>query len=197
MLQICRRAVVKARRCIGDVGEVPLTALDVALSAMDEEELRMLEYKTEQRSKIDLIADTWPLWYSIYVRKYGYKAAKSETNAPRKPHLNEKTLLMYTELNKHRPRQGKAFQVPIGDWRQAVDYKVTDAQVKLVRSKEVLKKAQKVAAAAEAAAKVKAATPKTALLPPKALAAQWRRQQALKKTGATLKAKSQMLKKKR
>ena len=35
---------------------------------MDEEELRMLEYKTEQRSKIDLIADTWPLWYSIYVR---------------------------------------------------------------------------------------------------------------------------------
>ena len=43
-------------------------------------------------------------------RKYGYKAAKSETNAPRKPHLNEKTLLMYTELNKHRPRQGKAFQ---------------------------------------------------------------------------------------
>lgn len=84
-----------------------------------------------------------------------------------------------------------------GDWRQAVDYKVTDAQVKLVRSKEVLKKAQKVAAAAEAAAKVKAATPKTALLPPKALAAQWRRQQALKKTGATLKAKSQMLKKKR
>lgn len=47
---------------------MPLTALDVALSAMDEEELRMLEYKTEQRSKIDLIADTWPLWYSIYVR---------------------------------------------------------------------------------------------------------------------------------
>lgn len=84
-----------------------------------------------------------------------------------------------------------------GDWRQAVDYKVTDAHIKLMRSKEALKKAQKEAAAAEAAAKVKAATPKTALLPPKALAAQWKRQQALKKGSAVVKSQGQMLKKRR
>lgn len=61
----------------GDIGNVPLTALDSALSAMSEEELRMLEYKTEIRSKVDLIADTWPLWYSIYVRYAAHRPSTS------------------------------------------------------------------------------------------------------------------------
>jgi hypothetical protein len=72
---------------------------------------------------------------------------------------------------------------------------VTDAQIKLLRSKEVLKKAQKAADAAEAAAKVKAATPKSVLLPPKVLAAQWKRQQALKKSTDALKIQRSICKK--
>lgn len=47
-------------------------------------------------------------------RKYGYKAAKEERNIKSKRQLNAKTILMSTELNKHRPHLGKTFNVPLG-----------------------------------------------------------------------------------
>lgn len=68
--------------------------------------------------------------------------------------------------------------------------------MKFIRAKETLRKAQQEAQAAEAAAKVKAATPKRALLPPRAVAAQWKRQQALKKGSGVLKIQSHLLMKK-
>lgn len=72
-------------RSAGDIGNVPLAAVDTALSAMNEDELRMLEYKTEQSSKVDLIADTWPLWYSIYVRCCFTLAANRANSIPVTP----------------------------------------------------------------------------------------------------------------
>jgi hypothetical protein len=38
------------------------------LGAMNEDELRGVELMTLSASKIDIISDTWPLWYSIYIR---------------------------------------------------------------------------------------------------------------------------------
>lgn len=53
---------------VGDISCVPLHLIDGALSAMNEKELEEVEQKTKLASGKDIISETWPLWYSIFVR---------------------------------------------------------------------------------------------------------------------------------
>eukprot|EP00892_Ulva_mutabilis_P004352 jgi/Ulvmu1/2289/UM013_0136.1 len=162
LLSLCKSQLVRSRHCIGDISRVPIAAVDTALSAMNEKELRQVEWKSEQASGIDLIGETWPLWYSIFVRRYGYNAAQAETRAPPSKQLNSGAILKDTERKKHILRMGASFQVPLGDWRQAVDFRVTEAELRLRKSKDALKRANQQLQATLEATKPRKVVPKCA-----------------------------------
>lgn len=69
-----------------------------------------------------------------------------------------------------------------GDWRHAVNFRVTEAERKLEKQAEALKRAAEEVAAIERAERVKVATPKTVLMPAKYHVARWRKLTGVRKS---------------